>query len=131
MNYPNTFHRFKHTPTVKTTIAFLNAFSFNFLKVVEKAAYDTDELEAAVDLISQIESALKRNEFDANPQVVSTWVSRIRHECADLPELSAILAAMFRPILDSLLSTWRPLEVHTLENTLRDLGTFTSTFMYF
>ncbi|VDN97052.1 unnamed protein product [Rodentolepis nana] len=78
-------------------------------KVVEKAAFDVDELDAALKLISQFEAALKRGEIGASSEVASSWVNRIRRECAGLPELPAFLAAMARPILDSLLASWQPL----------------------
>ncbi|KAM3177806.1 hypothetical protein ACTXT7_003801 [Hymenolepis weldensis] len=78
-------------------------------KVVEKAAFDVDELNAALKLISHFEVALKSGEMGASPETASSWVNRIRRECAGLPELPALLAAMARPILDSLLATWRPL----------------------
>ncbi|KAM7535524.1 hypothetical protein Aperf_G00000102748 [Anoplocephala perfoliata] len=78
-------------------------------KVVEKASFDVDELDAALQLISQFESTLKRGELGASPEACSSWISRIRRECAELPELPALLAAVARPLLDSLLTTWRPL----------------------
>ncbi|CDI97359.1 tuftelin interacting protein 11 [Echinococcus multilocularis] len=78
-------------------------------RVVEKAAFDVDELAAALDLISQFESALKRGDTGSSPEACSSWLTRIRRECADLFELPALLAAVARPLLDSMLISWKPL----------------------
>ncbi|VDD79552.1 unnamed protein product [Mesocestoides corti] len=78
-------------------------------EVVEKAAFDVDELTAALDLITQFESALKKGSIGSNPESCSSWLTRIRRECADLQELPALLAAIARPLLDSLLTNWKPL----------------------
>lgn len=79
--------------------------------MVEKASFDIGELKTALQLISQFESTLKRGELSASPEACSSWVNRIRRDCAELPELPALLAAVARPLLDSLLTTWRPLVV--------------------
>ncbi|VDM32913.1 unnamed protein product [Hydatigera taeniaeformis] len=78
-------------------------------RVVEKAAFDVDELTSALDLIGQFECALKRGECGSSPEACSSWLTRIRRECADLFELPALLAAVARPLLDSMLINWKPL----------------------
>lgn len=106
-------------------------------QVVEKAAFDVDELTAALDLIGQFECALKRGECGSSPEACSSWLTRIRRECADLFELPALLAAVARPLLDSMLISWKPLVVSflmrlsplTIRISIRQLGV--SNFRFF
>ena len=86
-----------------------------YFQIVEKAAFDVDELTSVINLINQFEAALKKGETGSSPEACSSWLTRIRRECAGLYELPALLAAVARPLLDGLLAGWKPLVVSCFE----------------
>ncbi len=82
---------------------------------MDRTEGEVDELSTAVDRIAQFEAALTHNGgIGLTPDSCTTWLARIRRDCARLPELPALLAAIARPLLDNLLSTWKPLLVSSI-----------------
>uniref|UniRef100_A0A0V0JBR7 GCF C-terminal domain-containing protein n=1 Tax=Schistocephalus solidus TaxID=70667 RepID=A0A0V0JBR7_SCHSO len=98
-------------------------------RLTDIIATDSAQLEVldkALDLLASFESALAearqvrpnadgdvdlRETYDSlTPDTCATWLSRIRRDCAKLPELPSLLAAVAKPLLDALLLKWNPLK---------------------
>nr|VZI23581.1 unnamed protein product [Spirometra erinaceieuropaei] len=98
-------------------------------RLTDIIATDSAQLEVldkALDLLASFESALAearqvrpnadgdvdfRETYDSlTPETCATWLTRIRRDCAKLPELPSLLAAVAKPLLDALLLKWNPLK---------------------
>ncbi|CAL8071986.1 unnamed protein product [Calicophoron daubneyi] len=78
-------------------------------EVVSTQSVEVKRLQKALNLIKDFESEVDRAKGDQSIDDIGSWMTRIREECADLPEMPVMLAAVARPLLDSSLSKWKPL----------------------
>ncbi|TGZ74637.1 hypothetical protein CRM22_000826 [Opisthorchis felineus] len=78
-------------------------------ETVKCESVEVRRLRIALDLIAQFEAELGHGDKGLSPEDISTWMSRVREECAELPEMPVLMAAMARPMLESSLNKWKPL----------------------
>ncbi|KAA3681838.1 tuftelin-interacting protein 11 [Paragonimus westermani] len=76
---------------------------------VKTESVEVERLRKALELIAQFESDMIQKDGGLSPDEIASWMARIREECADLPELPVLMAAMARPMLDGSLAKWKPL----------------------
>ncbi|CAH8667299.1 unnamed protein product [Dicrocoelium dendriticum] len=76
---------------------------------VKTESVEARRLQVALDLIAQFEEHMKRMEGGLSPDVIASWMNRVKEACAELPEMPVLMAAMARPMLDTSLNGWKPL----------------------
>ncbi|THD24298.1 Tuftelin-interacting protein 11 [Fasciola hepatica] len=78
-------------------------------EVVKNESSETKRLKDALDLIENFEAEVANAEGELVPDEIAAWVTRIRQDCADLPEMPVLMAAIVRPMLDKSIAKWKPL----------------------
>lgn len=93
------------------SIFFSHFHLFILQQVVKNESAETKRLKTALDLIEKFEAEVANADGELNPDEIAAWVTRIRQDCSDLPEMPVLMAAIVRPMLDRSVGKWKPLLV--------------------
>lgn len=92
----------------------MNFVLFITFQIVDGEESEVNHLKKALFLIKKFEDEVTfHSGCDTNltSEAISSWVSLIREECANLVEMPVLMASIARPMLDNSLARWDPLKV--------------------
>ncbi|RTG87997.1 tuftelin-interacting protein 11 [Schistosoma bovis] len=90
-------------------------------EIVDGEESEVNHLKKALFLIKKFEDEVTfHSGCDTNltSEAISSWVSLIREECANLVEMPVLMASIARPMLDNSLARWDPLKLNPAKQNM-------------